>query len=193
MKKSRFAENLVQHNGLALLGFREWAFCRGMLFDAEDGWWGSPKKRDRLHEGLDLCLYTDGEGRWRTLGGGAKVPVIYTGQIVKIEDDFLGKSVYVKHDFRDGSGNILCSVYGHTSPAPGIGPDVAVAEGQVIATVVDTAGKKAAAPPHLHVSVVWTPESLPLADLTWATISARRSVKPVDPLEFLALPHELLD
>jgi hypothetical protein len=192
MMKSSFAENLVRHNGLAVLGFREWAFLRGMLFDAEDGWWGSLKKRDRLHEGLDLCLYTDGQGRSHNLGSGAKIPVIYSGRVVKIDGDFLGKSIYVKHDFRDGSGNFLYSVYGHTNPRPDIDTKVAISEGEVVGTIAETRGKRIEPPPHLHVSLVWASESLPVADLTWTTISAREAVKPIDPLRFLALPYVLL-
>lgn len=190
MTTSTFCECLIGLN--ALQSFSSWAFHHGMLFGAQMTWWGTKAKRRSSHEGLDLCLYVDGEGRPTTFGVGKRVPVIYQGHIIKIDDDFLGKSIYVKHAFRDGSGNVLYTAYGHTKPAHGTDINVTIGEGEVIATIADTRGKKTAPPPHLHISMVWAPESLPEGDLNWDTISARQIVKPVDPLEFLALPYVLL-
>ena len=192
MNKSTFAANLLGHNLRDISGFRWWAFYPGMLFDATDSWWGSRGRRNSPHEGLDLRLYVDGKGESHALGSGAKIPAIYEGQIVKIDDDFLGKSIYVRHAFRDDTGNILFSVYGHTTPAAGIDIGVAVVDGDVIARISDSSGRDTAPPPHLHVSVVWAPQSLPAADLSWSSIGARGIVKPVDPLTFLELPHVLL-
>jgi len=163
-----------------------------MLFDAMDAWWGDRDKRNAPHEGLDLCFYLDGDGEPHSLGSGFRVPAVHEGQVVKIDDDFLAKSIYVRHAFRDDSGSILFSVYGHTNPEAGIEIGVAVSDGDVITRIAETSSKNAAPPPHLHISLVWVPASLPVVDLTWATISARRKVKPVDPLAFLGLPHVLL-
>ena len=191
MNKSSFAANLVRCNLLDIPGFRGWGFQPGMLFDAMDAWWGDRGRRTTPHEGLDLRLYVDRKGESHALGGGFRIPAIYEGQVVKVGDDFLGKSIYIRHALRDDSDNVLFSIYGHTEPAEGIDIDLAVAGGDVVACVANTSSKDAA-PPHLHVSVVWVPPSLPVADLTWATIGARKQVKPVDPLAFLGLPHVLL-
>ncbi len=192
MKKSSFSARVIELNGLSICGFQSWAFHRGMLFDAQDAWWGSQKKRDRPHEGLDLCLYVDREGTHQVLGGHAKIPVIYDGDVAGISDDFLGQSIYVKHAIRDGSGNMLYSAYGHTSPATGIEAGVAVVEGQLIAVVAAAVRRKVGPAPHLHISLFWVPESPELDVLDWDTISAREVVKPIDPLEFLDLPYMLL-
>ena len=40
---------------------------------------------------------------------------MYNGDIVHIHDDFLGKSIYVKHSINDKSGNALHTIYGHTA------------------------------------------------------------------------------
>ena len=162
MIKSTFAANLVQHNLPDIPGFRWWGFQPGMLFDAMDAWWGHRDRRTRPHEGLDLCLYVDGKGESHALGSSFRIPAIYEGQVVKVGDDFLGKSIYVRHALRDDSGNVLFSVYGHTIPAAGTDIDVAVAEGDVIGRIADTSSKDTTPPPHLHVSVVWAPPSLPV-------------------------------
>ena len=70
-----------------------------MLFNSTDKWWGDQGKRDKPHEGLDLCLYKDREDKILRLGENAKVPVIYDGIVVGIVDDFLGKSVIIEHLF----------------------------------------------------------------------------------------------
>ena len=193
MTESNFATSIVKQNNLVLPGFQRWAFYPGMLFDAEYAWWGDGKKRARPHEGLDMCLYEDRQGTQHALSSSVRIPAIYEGLVVKVDDDFLGKSIYVKHGLFDSSGNVLFTAYGHTAPARGIRPGLEVAEGQVMATVAGDAGKKGAPPPHLHISAVWVPESLGWDDLDWATISAREAVRPVDPLGLLGLRYVVLE
>lgn len=192
MKKSNFSARVVELNGPSISGFRSWAFHRGMLFDAQVTWWGSGKKRDTPHEGLDLCLYVDQQETHRLLGSHAKIPVIYDGDIAGVSDDFLGQSIYVKHAIRDGSGNMLYSAYGHTIPAASIEAGVVVVEGQAIAMVADAVPKKTGPVPHLHISLFWVPESLDPDRISWDTISAREALRPIDPLEVLDLPHMLV-
>ncbi len=36
-------------------GWREWDFDHGMLFGAENMWWGAKKPRRTRHEGLDFA------------------------------------------------------------------------------------------------------------------------------------------
>ena len=110
LKNTRFTEFLIQKNALDQGGFKEWVFCPGMLFNSTDKWWGDQGKRDKPHEGLDLCLYKDREDKILRLGEKAKVPVIYDGIVVGIVDDFLGKSVIIEHLISDGRNNRLCKI-----------------------------------------------------------------------------------
>ena len=90
LRNTRFTEFLIQKNALDKGGFKEWVFCPGMLFNSTDKWWGDQGKRDKPHEGLDLCLYKDRKDTILRLGEKAKVPAIYDGRVVRIVDDFLG-------------------------------------------------------------------------------------------------------
>jgi len=76
LRNSRFTEFLIRKNALDQGGFNGWVFCPGMLFNSTDKWWGDHGKRDKPHEGLDLCLYKDREDTILRLGEKAKVPAI---------------------------------------------------------------------------------------------------------------------
>ena len=91
LKKSRFTEIFIHENALEAAGFDEWIFLPGMMFRAQDKWWGDRGKREKAHEGIDLCLYKDRQDRIQRLKKNAKIPVMYSGKIVGILDDFLGK------------------------------------------------------------------------------------------------------
>ena len=110
LKNTRFTEFLIRKNALDKGGFKGWVFCPGMLFNSTDKWWGDQGKRDKPHEGLDLCLYKDREDKILRLGEKAKVPVIYDGIVVRIVDDFLGKSVIIEHILSDFDNNRLCTI-----------------------------------------------------------------------------------
>lgn len=95
MEETLFSEHLVTCNSLRQAGLEQWAFYPGMLFGATEKWWGDRGRRPRPHEGIDLCLYTDKAGRAFRLHESSRIPVMLDGEIVKIEEDFLGKSVYL--------------------------------------------------------------------------------------------------
>ncbi len=120
LKKSRFTEWMVRKNSLDAFGFQEWAFSPGMLFNSNDKWWGNQGKREMPHEGLDLCFYRDRENRIHHLNEKTKIPVLYDGVIVRVMDDFIGKSVMVEHRFYKSSYPRFCTIYGHTTPLDGL-------------------------------------------------------------------------
>ena len=122
VEKTSFSEQLLECNGLREAGFDQWAFSPGMLFKAPGKWWGDRGTRARPHEGIDLCLYTDETGRPFALDESTRIPVMFDGEIIKIEEDFLGQSVYVAHAIDDGHGRRLWTIYGHTRPADHIQP-----------------------------------------------------------------------
>lgn len=193
LSRSRFSKYLVDCNNLHVQGFTRWVFYRGMLFNAREKWWGHGGNRNNPHEGLDLCFYLDTEGRFRRLTAGVRVPVMYSGEVVKIEDDFLGKSVYMRHDLYDARGNRLCTIYGHTAPDSHVHTGTSLGEGDVFAALADAGGKRVKAPPHLHISVAWVPVSITDERLGWKVVSDPDVVSLVDPLELLACEYEVVE
>jgi murein DD-endopeptidase MepM/ murein hydrolase activator NlpD len=185
LRNTRFTEFLIRKNALDPGGFKGWVFCPGMLFNSTDKWWGDRGKRDKPHEGLDLCLYKDREGTILRLGETAKVPVIYDGMVVGIVDDFLGKSVIIEHLFSGCHNNKLCTIYGHTIPEDNLCVGKVVKEGEVIATLADSITSKTNIFPHLHLSLGWTSKKISYDTLNWENIGAPNTVTLLDPLQVI--------
>ncbi len=182
VRKSRFSEFLLTHNNLDKYGFEAWVFYSGMLFNDLYKWWGDGGVRQRPHEGLDICFYQDTAGNIHRLNEKIKIPAIYDGEIVRIGDDFLGKSVYVSHNIYNDDGNKLHTIYGHTNPYPGINMGRILNEGDILATIAETDKKETTIFPHVHISVVWLPESFPKERLDWETICTSQEVVLYNPL-----------
>jgi len=185
LRNTRFTEFLIRKNALDPGGFKGWVFCPGMLFNSTDKWWGDRGKRDKPHEGLDLCLYKDREDTILRLDETAKVPVIYDGMVVGIVDDFLGKSVIIEHLFPGCHNNRLCTIYGHTIPEDNLSVGKIVKEGEVIATLADSSTSKTNIFPHLHISLGWTSKEISYDTLNWENIGAPNTVTLLDPLQVI--------
>ena len=189
---TRFSEYFLSCNGLNKNRFREWAFYPGMLFHSTENWWGNGGKRDKPHEGLDLCFYRDKDGKNHCFTTTIKVPVIYKGRVVKIIDDFISKSIFVSHDIYDSKGNQLYTIYGHVEPYEGIIRGTVLEEGAIIATITDAKKKKAKMSSHLHISVAWIPESLHSESLNWKTLNNSSIVTLLDPLNLISCNYSIL-
>ncbi|BBO15799.1 conserved hypothetical protein [Candidatus Brocadia pituitae] len=185
VRKSRFHKFLIKLNNLDTSGFKEWVFYPGMVFNNQYKWWGNGGIRQRPHEGLDFCFYRDVAGQDHSLDEKTKIPVMYTGEIVSIHDDFLGKSLFVRHAIFDDYENRLHTIYGHTNPYPGVDIGRIFREGEVIAAIADTGKKDTQIPPHLHISVAWLPKSFPYNRLNWETMGDRGVTTLCNPLEFI--------
>jgi len=185
LRNTRFTEFLIQKNALDQSGFKEWVFCPGMLFNSTDKWWGNQGKRDKPHEGLDVCLYRDREDMILRLAEKARVPVLYDGTVVRIVDDFLGKSVFIEHSFSDDDNNRLCTIYGHTIPEETLYVGKIVKKGDVIATLADASRSATNILPHLHISLGWTSKVLSYDRLDWETIGAQDALTLLDPLQVI--------
>ncbi|MDY6893596.1 MAG: GNAT family N-acetyltransferase [Chloroflexota bacterium] len=190
---SGFSERLVTCNGLDRSKFARWAFHPGMLFGATMRWWGDEKSRERPHEGLDICMYGDEYGQVHNLDERTQIPVMYDGEIVKIDDDLLGKSVFVRHGIHHGDGKQLYSVYAHTTPHNEAHEGKFLSEGDVVATIADTRNKKVTIAPHLHLSIAWIPTSLPHERLTWETMNDPDTVVLLDPLKIISCNHSSIE
>ena len=191
IRKSNFSALLITSNGIDIKGFHQWAFYPGMLFQSEAKWWGDWGIRKRPHEGLDLCLYQDTDGILQSLDAGVHIPVLYEGTVVRLIDDYIGKTVFVLHDMYDTNQNQLCSIYGHTDPCETIEAATPVQEGSVIATISDGAGRGAQMSSHLHLSIAWVPKVYDYQQLNWETLD-HSEVMLRNPLDFIECHYAIL-
>ncbi len=159
-----------------------------MLYQDMDTWWTDNSARPIPHEGIDLCFYKDNSGQVRRIGKETKIPVMYDGEIVHIHDDFLGKSIYVKHNTIDETGNILHTVYGHTIPLNHHDTNMTVCEGEIIAKMA-ISPKNRKIHPHIHITIAWLPESLSIKKINWKTIGNSQLVTLCNPIEYLGIKY----
>jgi hypothetical protein len=185
LSKTRFTEFLITENALDEVGFEKWIFCPGMLFNALDKWWCDKGKRDKPHEGLDLCLYRDRRNRILRLDEKTKIPVMYDGVVVRIINDFLGKSVIIEHSIHDRYNSQFCTIYAHTNPYDGLNVGRIVKEGDIIATLAGSSKSKVNIFSHLHISLGWTSKLISYDQLDWETIGTPNTLTLLDPLYFI--------
>lgn len=137
-----------------------WVFTGGMGFGDEYTWWGGRKRRPAPHEGVDFYAYVDKNSRQRTLRAGIRIPFLARGRIVSVCDDFLGRSLFVHHEFE--TGEAIVAVYGHLATRWTGGEEVhpgEVAGGLAPATAV--------VPSHLHISFFLPPPGCRPEQLDW--------------------------
>jgi hypothetical protein len=186
LRESRFTEFLIRENALDENGFQEWIFYPGMLFNATDKWWGNQGKRQRPHEGLDLCLYRDREDKILCLDEKTKIPVLYDGVVVRVVDDFIGKSVIVEHRLPKSRYPRLCTIYGHTDLPRGLDVGRIVKAGDIIGILARPKKSQRNIPPHLHISFGWIFNKISYEHLDWETMSTLKALKWVDPLQVIS-------
>jgi hypothetical protein len=184
---------LVHENGLDKRGFVEWIFSPGMLFNTWDTWWKGQAKRPKPHEGLDLCLYRNQADRIVSLDGITRVPVMFDGVVVKIFNDFLGKSLFIEHRLPDDTDGRFIVIYGHTAPCDNLYVGKTVKQGEIIAAVAGAQSSGANVSPHLHISLAWAAGPLSYDRLDWSTIADRRVLALIDPLHVIAGGYSLMD
>jgi hypothetical protein len=187
LKQARFTESFIRNNHLEG-SFGGWLFYPGMLFGTAEKWWDVGSSRKDPHEGLDFCLYEDVRNGAVRLDGDTRIPVVYGGTIVKVFDDFLGKSIVVEHRTTD-AGEVLLSIYGHTQPLPGLSVGRVVAEGEAVATLAVPRRSRSSVHPHLHVSLMRKGAIRP-EEIDWSRITVG-SPDVIDPLDILDGPYRL--
>ena len=190
--KSRFFDHLLEKNPDSLGNFQRWRFHPGMLFNSWEQWWGEPGRRPSAHEGIDLCFFEDEAGQINFLGGTVRVPATFAGTVVKLDRDFLGQSIYLRHAIFSEDGAQLLTAYGHTRLVEGLAVGRQVAEGEIIASIAPVSARKNGMRAHLHLTMAWAPVLLPLDRLTWENLGRDGGIRLIDPLAALAPPvgHE---
>lgn len=184
---------LTAENGLDQGGFDRWVFCPGMLFNSPEKWWGDHGRRDFPHEGVDFCLYRDRAGQTRRLDKTSRIPAMHDGVLKAVFTDYLGKALIIAHDPAAGGNHRLLSIYAHTRPLAGIDIGSTIKEGEVIATLADTAGSKSGILPHLHFSLGVPAPSFSYDPFTWRTIQTPEMITLLDPMQIIDRPCQVLD
>jgi hypothetical protein len=176
--KSDFCKYIVKSNKDFMQGFKKWIFHKGMLFDSSEKWWGDKGKRPAGHEGIDLCQFEKNYGKIEQLNKNIKVPASFSGRIIKIEKDFLGKSVFIKHNNINSKGQNLYTLYGHIEPLASLKTGIKIEKSQIIGAVSDLSSKIL---PHIHISFAWISESLNPEELTWNNLRKNELINLIDP------------
>ena len=184
--QSQFMEFMLEHNRPRMDGFKTWVFHPGMRFQALQKWWGDQGHRVVPHEGLDLYSFEAAGGPVQTVDQQTRIPAAFAGQVVKIERDFLGKSIYISHAIYSGDGRKLLSAVGHTVPREGLKAGQQVAAGEIIAAVAGIPGKPSNLPPHLHLTFAWVPQDVRVDQLTWKNLGHDPGITLIDPLAVIS-------
>jgi hypothetical protein len=185
LHESHFTEHLIQENCIAEGELTEWVLRTGMLFGARHIWWGDRGTRAAPHEGLDLCLYSDRQGEIHRLREGTRIPALADGVVVRLLEDFLGRTVVMERRLPEGARFYV--IYGHTVPRAGLDVGQAVRAGEVVATLADASKSRTSALPHLHTSLGWTRGAVPADSLDWDTIPEVLTL--LDPLPAIDWPY----
>ena len=184
--QSQFMEFMLEHNRPRMDGFKSWVFHPGMRFHALGKWWGDQGPRTVPHEGIDLYSFEAAGGRVKTVDQQTQIPAAFAGQVVKIDRDFLGKSIYISHAIYTAGGRQLLSAVGHTIPRDGLKTGQQVAAGEIIAAVAGFPGKKTNLPPHVHLTFAWVPVDFRVDQLTWNNLGHDPGITLIDPLTVIS-------
>lgn len=172
---SGFTRRIAAINGLTI---EKWSFKPGMLYGGLDKWW-SGGRRNSPHSGIDLCAYETQSGDINRLGSGIKVPVMYPGIVAAVIDDFMGKTVVIKHDAVSG----LYTMLGHINPDVGIEAGFKADINAVTGTIAMP--KSISIRPHLHVSIAIVPDGIESFRLDWRYFEGDGRRYLIDPLNYL--------
>lgn len=164
-------------------------FHPGMLFGSRERWWGNPAPRPTPHEGVDLWLWEDDEGRASILPATFRVPAPLPGVVARLLPDFLGLTVCLRHAAGQGEA-CLYSLLGHLRPQDHLREGSRVAAGDVLGTLAAPL-QPTRVPPHLHLTLACLPPARETELLDWGVLGRHPAVHLLDPLPWLRLPHRL--
>lgn len=181
---SSFTEAFVSFNCPESIHRFRWSFQAGMLYQDNGCWW-KPARRVHPHEGVDFCGYYAGmRGEVKKVGLDL-VPSLYDGIVVRINDDFLGKTVWMKHPAIQCDRLILFSALGHIRPKKTITEGACISQGEEIGRIAPVR-KGATIAMHLHLSVFWAPPFLRTERLCWPDLPSNRMIRLLDPLSIIS-------
>lgn len=186
---SEFCSRVAAMNKLSV---ETWLLYPGMHFGEQRIWWGDHGRRAAPHEGLDLCRYRSGDGSVQEIPPGTLIPLLWDGEIAGITDDFLGRSVFVRHP-RPGEGDRrLYSIYGHLIPEVTLVPGLQLRAGEVVGSLAPGRRKISGPPPHLHLSTALIPGNFPRERLSWDMTASEDAALFIDPLSMIDGPFVII-
>ncbi|MFC1523618.1 peptidoglycan DD-metalloendopeptidase family protein [Thermodesulfobacteriota bacterium] len=112
------------------------------------------------------------------------IPVIMDGVVARVIDDFLGKTIFVRHGLHEQTIRRLYTIYAHVEPRPDIKQGAEVAAGGILGEISPGKRTVSACPPHLHLSVALIDDQVRSGELNWQFIGASEWVELLDPLAF---------
>lgn len=179
----------ARHKWVAWVENITWLFHPGMLFASREKWWGAGGVRQSPHEGLDFCCFLDAEGNKKHLDATSQIPGLFDGEIVAVFEDFLGRTILVKHEQYQLDEKIFFTIYAHVSPLSHIKPGLHFSSGDLLGKIAVPAPEDSGAPVHLHLSVALMPKTVSAETLDWGVLP-RHPVILCDPLEVLQIKHK---
>jgi hypothetical protein len=160
-------------------------FMKGMHFSDLYQWWNIKKKRTCYHEGLDIATFLDYSATIQFFPAKTLVPVLLSGVAVHKHRDFLGHTLYVRHNQVRQQTKVLHSLYAHIDMADDSGETIR--SEAIIGSLSKVASPKTIFP-HLHVTIAWIEENLKLEGISWDNISDHPGIQLVDPINFMTAP-----
>lgn len=189
--KTVFVADLVRVNRLDRIGFRRLLFFPGMLFNSNETWWGSGGARSSSHEGLDLCFFESEDMQAFRVDENVQVPAAFSGPVVRIMDDFLGKTIVTSHGRDSGADARVYVFYAHIRPQKDLGLGDSLAAGECFARIAPVPSK-APLPPHLHLTIGRADRLPPLDAMSWPRLNRVDRNYFHDPLPILGWPYRIL-
>lgn len=186
---SLFTDRITRCNPVLEERFRHWVWPIGTCLGDKQLWWGKQKKRLTPHEGVDLAYYIDKQGRKQQVALGLVVPVIFSGQIVQVHQDFLNQSVYVRHKQFRLNGAILHTIFGHVQPNEVVALEQEVGAGKPVALLEEY--PESTVPLHLHFTMAWIPNDVPSYQLNWQMLTEHEQIVLIDPLAECSVEPEI--
>jgi hypothetical protein len=167
-----------------------WILHPGMLFNSTQKWWGDLDKRGFAHEGLDLCCFKTTLGQVHLITPEMAFPAIFSGTVALIINDLLAQTIFIRHRAHRSTSHCLFSIFAHASPLPAVVQEQQIEQGAPLCTVPslekDIPGMQA----HLHLSLAWIAEQMPLQELSWSLLN-HRSLTLQDPLSWMHCHYQL--
>ena len=177
MKKTDFCADVINLNKKFAADFKRWVFKDGMLFNSYEKWWNKGK-RDAAHQGIDLWAFETLSGKIKKLNRTIKVSALFDGEIIKIEKDFLGQSVFIKHsDIISANEEYLYTLYGHLKPFDLIGKKVKKRE-----AIGFVSNKSLKIDAHIHISFAWIAKDFDYNNIAWNNLWNNKFIRLIDPI-----------
>lgn len=181
--RSAFTEDFVALNYPEEMESFRWIFLPGMLFQDQATWW-KEGRRARCHEGVDFCRFYAGRKGLARQVGADRVPALFDGEVVRVENDFLAQTVWMRHEAIRNGNMMLYSALAHVEPSERTAEGRCFDRGEIAATI----GRRKDFSPmamHLHISVFWAPHFLKASRLDWHQLPGLREISMIDPLRLI--------